>query len=226
MTVCNSSEGLRFISSTRGVLKVLKYHIRIVGRINVGKLHFCNDFMLNFLFFLLSQCCVKASVGFRHKKHWKTRFHIQKRLVNRCEICTDPRQISSRFTFRNVETQTRARVAGLAASSPVTSDLNTVQPSLFTPTQSQTYSAFSSTIQNLLSRFTWSFDGNMMNVWQFNNWIIARYWSYLKYSNWRLFYACIIPSKGNNQLEKSFIHMFCVECGWAILTAARWRLRT
>lgn len=137
--------------------------------------------MLNFLFFLLSQCCVKASVGFRHKKHWKTRFHIQKCLVNRCEICTDPRQISSRFTFRNVETQTRARVAGLAASSPVTSDLNTVQPSLFTPTQSQTYSAFSSTIQNLLSRFTWSFDGNMMNVWQFNNWIIARYWSYLMF---------------------------------------------
>lgn len=84
----------------------------------------------------------------------------------------------------------------------------------------------------LTLRFTWSFDGNMMNVWQFNNWIIARYWSYLMFYTERniktddFFYACIIPSKGNNQLEKSFIHMFCVECGWAILTAARWRLRT
>lgn len=33
----------------------------------------------------------------------------------------------------------------------------------------------------LTLRFTWSFDGNMMNVWQFNNWIIARYWSYLMF---------------------------------------------
>lgn len=143
-------------------MKVLKYHIRKGWQNKCWEITFLQWLHVKFsFFFLLSQCCVKASVGFRHKKHWKTRFHIQKRLVNRCEICTDPRQISSRFTFRNVETQTRARVAGLAASSPVTSDLNTVRPSLFTPTQSQTYSAFSSTIQNLLSDSL----GALMETW-------------------------------------------------------------
>lgn len=210
MTVCNSSEGLRFevhlvntscvsISASLGRFwSITSEKVDGNGRINVGKLHFCDDFMLSFLFFLSSQCCVEASVGFRHKKHWKTRFHIQKCLVNRCEICTDPRQISSRFTFRNVGTQTRARVAGLAASSPVTSDLitswqNCAAEFIHSDTITGLFCIFCNNSEVSL-RFTWNFDGNMMNVWQFNNWIIARYWSYL-----------MIYTERKNQTENFFM---------------------
>lgn len=140
-------------------MKVLKYHIRKGWQNKCWEITFLQWLHVKFSFF--SSChnvVLKLLLGLGTKNTGKHAF--TSRSVS-LEICTDPRQISSRFTFRNVETQTRARVAGLAASSPVTSDLNTVQPSLFTPTQSQTYSAFSSTIQNLLSDSL----GALMETW-------------------------------------------------------------